>query len=64
MMSQPLFQNTFVLRRPTVAIFADIIKIVTMFTLKIQKKVKQLEIMYKIHSISVFIDIAKFAGFR
>ena len=31
MTSQPLFQNTFVLRRLRVAIFADIIKIVTMF---------------------------------
>ena len=31
MVSQPLFQNTFVLRKPRVAIFADIIKIVTMF---------------------------------
>ena len=28
--SKPLFQNTFILRRPGVAIFADIIKIVFM----------------------------------
>ena len=31
-MSQPLFQNTFILRRPWVANFAYIIKIATMFT--------------------------------
>ena len=30
MTSQPLHQNTFILRRPRVAIFADIIKIVTL----------------------------------
>ena len=45
MTSQPLFQNTFILRRPGVAIFADIIKIVTMFTKKIfqdSKKVKRI----------------------
>ena len=35
MKPQPLFQNTFILRRPTVAIFADIIKIATMFIIKI-----------------------------
>ena len=35
MTSSPLFQNTFTLRRPAVAIFADIIKIVTMFSKKI-----------------------------
>ena len=29
MASEPLFQNTFILKRPRVAIFADIIKIVT-----------------------------------
>ena len=42
------FQNIFVLR-PGVAIFADIIKIVTMFiktTLKNQEKFEELEIMY------------------
>ena len=40
MTSEPLFQNTFILGRPRVAIFADIIKIVTMFvkSLKIQEK--------------------------
>ena len=40
MTSEPLFQNTFILGRPGVAIFADIIKIVTMFikSLKTQEK--------------------------
>ena len=49
MTSNSLFQNTFILRRPRVAIFADIIKIVTMFiktSLKTQKMLKGLEIMY------------------
>ena len=32
-----LFQKTFILRRPRVAIFADIIKIVTMFIKTILK---------------------------
>ena len=48
MTSRPLFQNTFILRRPRVAIFADIIKIVTMFIKTIfedSKKLKELEIM-------------------
>ena len=31
MTSQPLFQNIFILRRPKVANFADIVKIATMF---------------------------------
>ena len=47
-MSLPLFQNMFILRRPRVANFADIIKIATMFiktTFKDPKKLKELEIM-------------------
>ena len=39
-----------ILRRPEVAIFADIIKIVTRFIkkyLKTQEKLKELEIMYQ-----------------
>ena len=50
MMSQPLFQNTCILRRPGVAIFANIIKIVTTFIktiLKTQEKLKELETMYQ-----------------
>ena len=45
-----LLQNTFTLRRSRVVIFADIHKIVTMFikkTLKSQKMLKELEIMYR-----------------
>ena len=47
MTSQPLYENVFVLRRPTVANFADIIKIPTIIKkpLKIQKRLKELEIM-------------------
>ena len=42
---QPLFQNSFILRRPGVAIFAEIIKIITKFIKKIFKdsrKVKRI----------------------
>ena len=45
MTSKPLFQNTFILRRPREAIFADITKIVTMFIktiLKDSKKIKRI----------------------
>ena len=45
MTSQPFFQNTLILRRPGVAIFADIIKIVTMFIKTIiqdSRKVKRI----------------------
>ena len=50
MTSKTLFQNTFMLRRPRGASFVDIIKIVTMFikkSLKSQKKLQELEIMYQ-----------------
>ena len=50
MTSQPLFQNTCILRRLGVAIFANIIKIVTTFIktiLKTQEKLKELETMYQ-----------------
>ena len=43
MTSQPLFQNTFILRRPRVTNFADIIKIATMFlktTFRDSQKIK------------------------
>ena len=45
MRSKLLFQNTFILRRPRVAIFANIIKVVTMFIEKISqdsRKVKRI----------------------
>ena len=48
--------NTFILRRPEVAILADIIKIVTMFIkTMIKEKLKELEIMYQ---NSVYICIS------
>ena len=53
MTSKPLFQNTFILRRPGVVIFADIIKIVTMF----MKKKNYLKTQ------EAFLDIANFAHF-
>ena len=46
MTPQPLFQNIFISRRPGVAIFADIIKNVTIFIrtiLKVSNKVKIIE---------------------
>ena len=43
MTSLLLFQNTFVLRRPRVGIFADIIKIVTMFVKTIFKNSKKVK---------------------
>ena len=45
MTSQPFLQNMFVLRRPDVAIFAGIIKIVTIFiktTLKDSRKIRRI----------------------
>ena len=51
------FQNTFILRRPGIAIFADIIKIVIMFSKTIfenSRKLKELEIMYQ-NAIYMFI---------
>ena len=56
MKSQPLLQNTFISRRPRVAIFTDIIDDILLTklqpcllkqSLKTQKKLKELEIMYQ-----------------
>ena len=58
MVSQPLFQNTVIFRRPGIANFADIIKIITRFikkSLKTQEKLKELEIMYQ-NAIYAFIS--------
>ena len=55
------------LRKPTVAIFADIIKIVTTFSktiLKDSKKSRWLKLCIKMQFMFVFLDIAKFADFR
>ena len=68
--SKPLFQNTFILTRSRVVIFADIIKIVTSFiktifkdSKKVKKKKKK-KLSTKIQFISVYLDIAKFTDFR
>ena len=45
MTSQPLFQSSFILKRPSVAIFADIIKILTLLIKRIfedSKKFKRI----------------------
>ena len=47
MTSWPLIPNNFILRRPIVAIFPDIIKTVLKQSLKTQKKLKGLGIMYQ-----------------
>ena len=64
MKSQPLFQNTFISRRPRVAIFTDIIYDILLRKLqpcllqqplKTQKKLKELEIMYQ---NAIYINIS------
>ena len=59
---------TFLLRKPKVAIFANIIKTVTMFIrtiFKDSRKVKRIRnYVSKMESLSVFLDIADFADFR
>ena len=51
MTSKSLFQNTVVLKSPGVAIFAEIIKIMTIFfffkSLNTREKLKELEIIYQ-----------------
>ena len=67
MTPKPLARNIFILTRPEVANFVDVIKIVTMFikkNLKSQRKLKELKLMYQNESTSVFSDIAKFSDFR
>ena len=46
--SQPLYQNAFILRRPTLANFADIIKIPTMFIKKTIQDLKKSLKNYKV----------------
>ena len=60
MTSKIFLQNAFILITPTVANFADIIKIATMF---ITKTFKSSKLFVKIQSISPFLDIPKFADF-
>ena len=63
-----IFSSKFLFLRGTlVVIFADIIKIVTMFTKTIfqdSRKLKKYEkLCIKMQSISLFLDIAKLADF-
>ena len=67
MTSWPLFQNILIFRRPGVDIFADIIKIVTMFIETITKdsrKVKRIRNYVSKSNLCVFLDVAKFPDFR
>ena len=60
MTSQPLFQITVVFRRPGVAIFVDIIKIITRFikkSLKTEEKLKELEINVPKRSLYLYFLI-------
>ena len=60
--------NTLILRRPRVPIFADIVKIVTMFfktIIKYPRKVKRIRnYVSKPNITSVCLDVAKTADFR
>ena len=50
MTSEPCFENNFILRRPGVSIFVNVMKVVTMFIITIfndSKKLKELEIMHQ-----------------
>ena len=60
MTSSHLFQNTFILRRSRVTIFADIIKIVTIFIkaiLKDLKKVKRIRNYVSKHNLYLYFLI-------
>ena len=60
MMLKTLLQNIFILIRPRVAIFADIIKIVTMFIKKIfrdSKKVKRIRNYISKYSLHLYLFI-------
>ena len=61
------FQNIFILRRPRVVNFADIIQIATVFiktTYKDSKKYKRFRNCLKMQSTSVFVNITKVADFH
>ena len=65
MMSKPLFLNIFISRRPGIANFADIIKILTMFIKKVFKDSKKVKRFRSYEpKCSLFSDITKFADFR
>ena len=60
---KPSSQYTFILRGPRVAIFANAIKVVTMFIKKLKKSLKNYKFCTEIESISVILDKAKSADF-
>ena len=57
-----IFQNTFVLRRPRVTSFVDIIKLQPLQPIAVNCKIYKLCI--KMQSLSIFRDITKIADFR
>ena len=63
-----IFQNTFILRRPRVANFTDIIKITNTYiktTFKDLKEAKKNQkFCTRMHSLFVVLDITKIADFR
>ena len=63
-----IFQNTFILRRPGVANFTDIIKITNTYiktTFKDSKEAKKNQkFCIRMHSLFVVLDITKIADFR
>ena len=68
-MSQPLFQNTVILRRPGVAIFAEIIKIITRFIKQIfkdsrkAKRIRNYGLKFNLYLYFLILDITKFTDF-
>ena len=69
MMSQHMFQNTFILRGPRIVNFAHIIKIGIMsfnttFGGSIKVKIMRNYLLISVESISVCLDRTKVSGFR
>ena len=58
MTSKPLFQNTFILRRLGVAIFADIIKIINFFTKTNFKDSRKIKRMGNLHQNAIYTCIS------
>ena len=66
-MSLPLFQNTYILRSPKVATFADIIRITTMFietTFNDSEKVKRIRNYMLKYDRYLFLDVPKITDFQ
>ena len=63
---RPLFRNTYILRRPTVANFAGIIKIATVFQNNLERlkqSLKSYKLCIKMQSMIEFLGITKVADF-